>query len=50
MGPATSALEEALNKHGLHFRGKEGDAAFYGPKIDIDVRCNQPIMATLNLN
>ena len=34
---ATSALEEALNKHGLPFERKEGDAAFYGPKIDIDV-------------
>ena len=34
---ATEALEEALNKHGLPFERKEGDAAFYGPKIDIDV-------------
>ena len=34
---ATSALEEALDKHGLSFDRKEGDAAFYGPKIDIDV-------------
>jgi threonyl-tRNA synthetase len=34
---ATSALEEALNTHGLPFQVKLGDAAFYGPKIDIDV-------------
>ncbi len=34
---ATSALEEALDQHGLSFDWKEGDAAFYGPKIDIDV-------------
>jgi len=34
---ATSALEEALNAHGLPFQMKLGDAAFYGPKIDIDV-------------
>ena len=34
---ATSALEEALDNQGLEFDRKEGDAAFYGPKIDIDV-------------
>lgn len=34
---ATSALEKALDQHGLSFDRKEGDAAFYGPKIDIDV-------------
>ncbi|HAY51325.1 MAG: threonine--tRNA ligase [Acidimicrobiaceae bacterium] len=34
---ATEALEKALNAHGLPFETKEGDAAFYGPKIDIDV-------------
>ena len=35
---ATEALREALERHGLEYRVKEGDAAFYGPKIDIDVR------------
>ncbi len=35
---ATVALQDALQKHGLEYRIKEGDAAFYGPKIDIDVR------------
>lgn len=35
---ATEALREALVRHGLDFDVKEGDAAFYGPKIDIDVR------------
>ena len=35
---ATTALREALNRHGVKYSVKEGDAAFYGPKIDIDVR------------
>jgi len=35
---ATEALREALDSHGLHYAVKEGDAAFYGPKIDIDVK------------
>jgi threonyl-tRNA synthetase len=35
---ATSALREALDRHGVEYKMKEGDAAFYGPKIDIDVR------------
>ena len=35
---ATEALREALDEHGLEYGVKEGDAAFYGPKIDIDVR------------
>ncbi|MGA0117474.1 MAG: threonine--tRNA ligase [Ilumatobacteraceae bacterium] len=35
---ATTALQQALNKHGLEYKVKDGDAAFYGPKIDIDVR------------
>tara|TARA_Y100001936_G_scaffold77193_1_gene75676 strand:- start:1065 stop:1991 length:927 start_codon:yes stop_codon:yes gene_type:complete len=35
---ATAALKEALDRHGLEYAVKEGDAAFYGPKIDIDVR------------
>ena len=35
---ATEALRQALDSHGLEYAVKEGDAAFYGPKIDIDVR------------
>ena len=35
---ATAALREALDRHGLEYAVKEGDAAFYGPKIDIDVK------------
>ncbi|MFM8870622.1 MAG: threonine--tRNA ligase [Actinomycetota bacterium] len=35
---ATVALREAMNRHGVEYKVKEGDAAFYGPKIDIDVR------------
>ncbi len=35
---ATEALAEALGRHGLAHDVKDGDAAFYGPKIDIDVR------------
>jgi len=37
-GEATEALREALERHGLEYAVKDGDAAFYGPKIDIDVR------------
>jgi threonyl-tRNA synthetase len=35
---ATAALKDALDRHGLDYTIKEGDAAFYGPKIDIDVK------------
>ena len=35
---STHALRAALDKFGLAYEIKEGDAAFYGPKIDIDVR------------
>jgi threonyl-tRNA synthetase len=35
---ATASLRAALDHHGLEYSIKEGDAAFYGPKIDIDVR------------
>ena len=35
---ATEALREALDSHGLEYAVKAGDAAFYGPKIDIDVK------------
>ena len=34
---ATTALKEALDRHELDYVVKDGDAAFYGPKIDIDV-------------
>jgi threonyl-tRNA synthetase len=34
----TAALRRALERHGVKYSVKEGDAAFYGPKIDIDVR------------
>jgi threonyl-tRNA synthetase len=35
---ATAALRDALERYGLPYQVKEGDAAFYGPKIDIDVK------------
>ena len=35
---STEALRVALERFGLAYAVKEGDAAFYGPKIDIDVR------------
>ena len=35
---ATGALVSALDAHGVTYSVKEGDAAFYGPKIDIHVR------------
>lgn len=35
---STEALRLALEKYGLPYAIKEGDAAFYGPKIDIDVK------------
>jgi len=35
---ATTALRTALESHGVGYSVKEGDAAFYGPKIDIHVR------------
>ena len=35
---ATEALRMGLEKYGLDYRIKDGDAAFYGPKIDIDVK------------
>ncbi len=35
---ATEALRNALDKYGLAYKVKAGDAAFYGPKIDIDVK------------
>jgi threonyl-tRNA synthetase len=34
---AEKALQAALDKNGIAFHIKEGDAAFYGPKIDIDI-------------
>jgi len=35
---AESILEEAVKKWGVPFEIKEGEAAFYGPKIDIKVK------------
>jgi threonyl-tRNA synthetase len=35
---AEAAIPEALEKAGIEFQVDEGDGAFYGPKIDIDVR------------
>lgn len=35
---STEALRNALDSHGFTYGIKEGDAAFYGPKIDVDVR------------
>ena len=35
---ATAALANALTVHGVDYAVKEGDAAFYGPKIDIHVK------------
>jgi len=35
---ATDSLREALDRHGLDYAVREADAAFYGPKIDIDVK------------
>jgi threonyl-tRNA synthetase len=35
---ATETLRDVVEKSGLPYETKEGDAAFYGPKIDLDVR------------
>ena len=35
---ATRYLREAVEAEGIAYKIKDGDAAFYGPKIDIDVR------------
>jgi len=35
---AEQALREALNKSGKEWGLKEGDGAFYGPKIDIQIK------------
>jgi threonyl-tRNA synthetase len=35
---ATVTLRAVVEKSGLPYETKEGDAAFYGPKIDLDVR------------
>ena len=35
---ATDTLRAVVEKAGLPYETKEGDAAFYGPKIDVDVR------------
>ena len=38
LGAGDERARAAIAKHGLEYQLKEGDAAFYGPKIDIDVR------------
>ncbi len=35
---ATSALVDSLRHKGIDYEIKEGDAAFYGPKIDFDIK------------
>ncbi len=35
---ATEALKRAVDSRGLSYQIKEGEGAFYGPKIDIDVK------------
>ncbi len=35
---ATEGLRSALDKHGLDYIVDEGGGAFYGPKIDVDIR------------
>jgi threonyl-tRNA synthetase len=35
---ATETLRDVVERSGLPYETKEGDAAFYGPKIDLDVR------------
>ncbi|MFQ5794693.1 MAG: threonine--tRNA ligase [Candidatus Bipolaricaulia bacterium] len=35
---ATEILKRAVEREGLDYRIKEGEGAFYGPKIDIDVQ------------
>ena len=35
---ATSALKEALEELGINYILKEGEGAFYGPKVDVDFR------------
>ena len=34
---ATNSLMRAIERTDLHYKVKEGDGAFYGPKIDVDV-------------
>ncbi len=35
---ATEALRRAVESRGLPYRVKEGEGAFYGPKIDVDIK------------
>ncbi len=35
---ATNALMKAIERLGIKYKIKEGDGAFYGPKIDVDVK------------
>lgn len=38
---ATDMLEQALKENGIKYKIKEGEGAFYGPKIDLDVTDSQ---------
>ena len=35
---ATATLEKALEKNGIKYETKEKEGAFYGPKIDVDIK------------
>ncbi len=45
---AEAVLREALGRHGIEFREEPGEAAFYGPKIDIQVHDAQGREFTLS--
>lgn len=38
---ATNALKNALDKNGIKYVIKDGEGAFYGPKIDVDIKDSQ---------
>lgn len=38
MGKAQGMLKEAMDEMGLDYYEAEGEAAFYGPKLDVQVR------------
>ena len=43
---AENALKEALEKSGHPFAIKEGDGAFYGPKIDVEISgCSSTLLS-----
>ena len=43
---AENALREVLTELGIHFTEEIGEAAFYGPKLDVNVTCNPNIGGT----